>query len=348
MPGGRVGHPAAGARAVGARRARVPDGYARSVSSPVLSSLFPVVVLIAAGYLAGRLRWVGAAAVKDLSNLIFLLLAPALLFRTMSLVRLEDLQFRPVAAYFAASVLIFVASLAWRGFSRTGAVLALGNTFSNTVMIGLPLVGLAFGEDGMVVLLTLVSLHSLVLMTGATVVLELASAHEHAHGGIAGSRPGLMLRAVARALRNAVIHPVPLPIIAGLLYGTTGWGLPALVDKPLLMLGQAFSPLALVMVGVTLAWTPVGAHWRGALVQALVKNLVHPLAVFALAWSMGVRGVPLAVMVVTGALPIGANVFLFSQRYRSAEELTTASVAVSTLLGLFTLSATLLLVRAWT
>lgn len=323
------------------------------MNSLVLSSLFPVVLLIAAGYFTGRQGWVGAAAVKDLSNLIFLLLAPALLFRTMSLVRVEDLQFKPVAAYFAATVLIFAVSLAWRGFSRNSAVLALANTFSNTVMIGLPLVGLAFGDAGMVVLLTLVSLHSLVLMTGATVVLELATAREQAHAQAAsGAGQGrgqrrAMLRAVARALRNAIIHPVPLPIIAGLLYGQTGWGLPELIDKPLAMLGQAFSPLALVMVGITLAWTRVGEHLRGALVQATIKNLVHPLMVAASAWLLGVRGLPLAVMVLTAALPIGANVFLFSQRYRSAEALTTASVVVSTLLGLATVSLALVAVRAW-
>ena len=310
-----------------------------------VSSLAPVVLLIAAGYFTGRQGWVGAVAVKDLSNLIFLLLAPALLFRTMSLVRVEDLQFRPVAAYFAASVLIFCALLAWRGFNRHGAVLALGNTFSNTVMIGLPLVGLAFGDAGLVVLLTLVSLHSLVLMTGATVVLELATAREQAASGAGHGGCRAMLRAVARALRNAVVHPVPLPIVAGLLYGQTGWGLPEVIDKPLAMLGQAFSPLALVMVGVTLAWTRVGAHLHGALVQAAIKNLVHPLMVAAIAGLMGVRGLPLAVMVLTAALPIGANVFLFSQRYRSAEALTTASVVVSTLLGLVTVSFALMAVR---
>jgi predicted permease len=49
-------------------------------------------------------------------------------------------------------------------------------------------------------------------------------------------------------------------------------------------------------------------------------------------------------MVVAAALPIGANVFLFSQRYRRAEELVTASVAVSTLLALLSVSLVMTLV----
>jgi predicted permease len=92
------------------------------------------------------------------------------------------------------------------------------------------------------------------------------------------------------------------------------------------------------MVGITLAFTPIGTHWRGALAQALVKNAAHPLLVAALGWLLGLRGLPLQVMVVAAALPIGANVFLFSQRYKTAEDLVTASVAVSTALALVTLS----------
>lgn len=306
------------------------------MNSSVFSSLLPVVLLIAAGFLVGRRGWVGPGAIKDLSNLIFLLLAPALLFRSMSTVHVEQLSLRPVAAYFIAAGLIFGATLLWRGFNRTAAVIALANTYSNTVMIGIPLVGLAFGAEGTVVLLTLISLHSLVLLTSATVVLELAVAHEHA--ATSGELRPPMMRTVGRALYNAIFHPVPLPIIAGLLFARSGLQMPEAIDQPIAMLAQAFSPVALVMVGITLALTPVGAHWRGALTQALVKNVAHPLLVVGLGWAIGLRGVPLQVMVVAAALPIGANVFLFSQRYKTAQDLVTASVAVSTVLGLLTLS----------
>jgi AcrR family transcriptional regulator len=62
----------------------------------VVASLTPVFLLIGLGYLAGRLQWIREAAVKDLSNLVFLLLIPALLFRTMSAVRVRALDLRPM------------------------------------------------------------------------------------------------------------------------------------------------------------------------------------------------------------------------------------------------------------
>ena len=309
----------------------------------VFDSLAPVVLLIASGYLAGRWRWLAQTAVKDLTQLIFFLLSPALLFRTMSQVRIEQLDFMPVAAYFLAAMVLFAAILLMRGFSRHSAVLALAATFSNTVMIGIALVNLLFGSQGLVTLLTLVSVHALVLLTLATVVLELAVRRDAAREMSAQGKSASMLGIVLQSLKASILHPVPLPILLGLLYAQTGWGITAVIDKPLALLGSALSPMALVLVGVSLAYTSVGRHWRGALALASAKNVVHPLLVWLLCAWLGVSGLPMTVMVVTAALPIGANVFLFSQRYGVAEDLVTASVAMSSVLALITLTAALAL-----
>ena len=45
---------------------------------PVLSSLLPVVFLISMGFVAGRAKLVRQDAVRDLTNLVFLVLAQAL------------------------------------------------------------------------------------------------------------------------------------------------------------------------------------------------------------------------------------------------------------------------------
>ena len=298
---------------------------------PVLSSLLPVVFLISMGFVAGRAKLVRQDAVRDLTNLVFLVLAQALLFRTMSSVHLETLDLRPVFQYFVVASALFFIMLMMYGRDSRASVLALASIFSNTLMIGVPLVGLAYGEPGQVLLFTLISLHALVLLTMATVVLELQMANEHAaeHGE---SRH--MLKTVGMAMKNAVLHPVPLPILIGLIYAQTGWGLHPIVDKPLQLLGASFGPVALVLVGITLAQTPVGENFKGAMKISVVKTFVHPMLMAAAGYAMGMRGLHLTVMVVAAALPIGANVFLFSQRYQKEEDVVTAAVAVSTALAL--------------
>jgi len=49
---------------------------------PVVSSLLPVVLLILVGVVTGKMKLIRQEAVRDLSNLVFLVLTQALLFRT--------------------------------------------------------------------------------------------------------------------------------------------------------------------------------------------------------------------------------------------------------------------------
>ena len=312
------------------------------MTNPVFSALLPVVLLIVIGVLAGRAGWIREEAIKDLSNLVFMVLTPALLFRTMSTVHVEQLNFKPVALYFVAALLLYGAMLVWQGWSRRAAVLALAVTFSNTVMIGIPLIGLAYGQAGLVTLFTLISVHSLVLLTLSTVVLELVAAREERAAGQGGQRH--MALTVLAAVKSGIIHPVPLPIILGLLFAQTGLVLPEVVDKPLHLLGSAFGPVALVLVGVTLTQVQVGPYLKAALGISLLKNGVLPLLVALLGLGLGMQGLPLTVMIVTASLPMGANVFLFAQRYEVAQDLVTASLAVSTVIGLATVSLVMPLV----
>lgn len=306
-----------------------------TLDHPVLSALLPVVLLIGIGWGAGRAGWVRGDSVRDLSNLVFLVLTQALLFRTMATASWDQLDFGPVWWYFAVGGALFFALLVLQGRDSRASVLALAGIFSNTLMIGVPLVGLAYGEAGQVLLFTLISLHALVLLSLATLVLELQMARELATTGVA-SPP--LWRTLGAAVRNAIVHPVPLPILVGMAYAWTGWGLHPVVDRPLMLLGQAFGPVALVLVGITLAQTPLGQRLGLALRLAAVKTLVHPLAMLAVGWWGGLRGLALGVMVLAAALPIGANVFLFSQRYQKEEDAVTAGVAVSTAMALLTVS----------
>ena len=307
-----------------------------NLDHPVASSLLPVVLLIGIGFVAGRMKLIRGAAVRDLSNLVFLVLVQALLFRSMATAHLERLDLTSVALYYIVAGAMFFALLFMRGLNSRSAVLALASIFSNTLMIGVPLVQLAYGEAALVNLFTLISMHALVLLSLATIVLELLVAREEAAAGHAAPRH--IAATVARAVKNAVLHPVPLPIIAGFLYSLTGFGLAPVVERPLKLLGDAFGPVALVLVGVTLAQTAIGRHLKGALVISFLKTVIHPLLMWAAGWALGLSGLPLKVMVVAAALPVGANVFLFSQRYHKEEDLVTASVAVSTVMAVGTIS----------
>lgn len=273
-----------------------------------------------------------------------MVLTPALLLRAMSSVHIEQLNFKPVALYFVAVGILYATVFLSHGHNTRAAVLGLAATFSNTVMIGIPLIGLAYGQAALVMLLTLISMHALILLTVTTIVLEFVEARQLTSTSHASVPARHGWQTVLTAIKNGIIHPVPLPIIVGLLFAQTDLEIPEMIDQPLRLLGSAFGPMALLLVGATLTQVRVGSHFRSALGISLLKNLALPALVAGICWLAGLRGLAWQVMVVAASLPMGANVFLFAQRYQVAQDLVTASMAVSTVLGLATITLVMTLV----
>ena len=307
--------------------------------------LFPVVAVIAAGYVAARAGMLSSGATKTLADLTFLLLTPPLLFRAMAKTSFDTLSFGAPTAYFGAAIPMFVLIAVWRMKIGSGApsaaVYALAATFSNTVMLGIPLVTLAYGQAGLSALLTIVALHSLILLTSATIVLELGRALRSESGE--SRRP---LAALALAVKSALLHPVILPIIAGVLWSLLHWPLPGPIDAALNLLGVAAPPLCLVLLGASLAQFGLRAGLRGAIEFAVLKNLVHPAAVFAIGrYVLHLDPLPLSVATLAAAMPIGNNVYLFAQRYEVERAAVSAGVVVSTLLCAVTLPFLLTVLR---
>ncbi len=305
------------------------------MNHPVLAALLPVVILIAIGFIAGRAGLMSANSVKELSKLVFTIFLPPMLFRTMVNVHPENLQGRPLLAYVMGMALMYAVMFFAAGRNRRAAVLGLAASYSNTVMIGIALIQFAYGEQGVAVLLALIAVHSLIMLSLATVVLELVTLKE-----ISGDKAH-PVQIMAMSIWNTLKQPMIFPIILGLLYAQTGFGIPAVIDKPLQLLGNAFSPLAVILVGIMLAATRVGEHLRMALCLSMLKNFAHPLIVAFVGLALGLSGLPLAVMIVTAALPIGANVFLFAQRYETALPEVTAAVAVSSAVALVSVALAL-------
>jgi malonate transporter and related proteins len=137
---------------------------------------------------------------------------------------------------------------------------------------------------------------------------------------------------LATTARNTLIHPVVLPVLAGLAWHLAGRPLPAPLDELLATLGTAVVPLCLVLIGVSLSQYGVKGHLRGALAATLGKLIVLPAVVLVMAhWGFGLAGVPLAVLVMAAALPVGSNALLFAQRYATLEAEATAAIVASTM-----------------
>ena len=308
-----------------------------------ISVILPAALVVGAGYYAGR-RILDAAGVKALSELVFNLFLPCLLFRSMASSQFGGTDLTLLAAYFGASLLWFTAVALYHrhrhGHAMGGAiVIGLGAVFSNTVQLGIPIQKLAFGDAGLKLHLSIIALHSLVLLTAATIWFEISRVRNDGTRQRAG-----LGRSLFHVVKASVIHPVILPIIIGLMWSFAGWPLPGWADQPLGFLASAAGPMMLVLMGAQLSNMQLSEHWRGAVALTVAKNLLHPLLIFAVTWGLGLSPLAIAIAVTCAALPMGANVFLFAQRYNSNESLITAATALSSLVALASLTVVLALV----
>jgi malonate transporter and related proteins len=308
------------------------------MTGAIATKLLAIVLIVALGYTVGRLRWLGppeAEPARVLSNAAFYLFAPALFFRTTARLDPAALPWPMIAAFFVPVVVLMLANYGWQRWRRderglpvaAPAVRAITVAFGNSVQIGIPLAAGIFGETGLGLHLALVSVHALILLVVATTLVELDLAHAHAGGE--GAHLGRMLLST---LRNTVIHPVVLPVLAGMAWQATGVPLPGPVDEVLQVLGSAVVPLCLTLIGMSLAYMGLPGSLRGALSLTVLKLVVQPALVWGVAaGAFGLSGLPLQVVVILGALPSGTNALMFAQRYRAQEAETTAVNVISTL-----------------
>src|SRR3954470_18847625 len=84
------------------------------MSTLIFLKLFAIFVVVALGWVAGKLRWLGNQdPARTLANAAFYIFIPALLFRTTARVDISQLPWRTLAAFFIPVLLLLVSVYAW-------------------------------------------------------------------------------------------------------------------------------------------------------------------------------------------------------------------------------------------
>ncbi len=314
-------------------------------------ALLQVFLIIGVGVLVAWLGWIDEQATQVFSGLITRVFLPALLFRAMASVDFQTLSIGPILAYLFAtlSVFILVYLLAARyahWFGAAGgagtataapgpvggvhsdtaagvaASAAISATFSNNVMIGIPLVKLFYGPEGLVVLLTVLTMHSLVMLGAGIVGFEMA---------VRGRSRRSKLMTLKHLVQSAVLHPIVIPIYLGLVVSLMGWELPVLIDSTLASMGNVAVPACLVLLGASVFQSRHQVRPKGVAPVLVFKLVIHPLLVFSAAqFVLQLPPMTVAVLTTMASLPTGSNPYLLSQRYNQGVSLAATAVVATT------------------
>lgn len=299
----------------------------------VINIIGPVFGLAMLGYLSARFGWVTEQMAAGLALFVFNFAIPIFLVRVFAITELpEELPLGLWGSFYLPQFAVYgLGMVAARRFGRDfmgQTITGFGCAFGNTVLLGTPIVLLAFGDDGAVPLFLIISIHGLLLFTLTTVLLEF------------GRNRGASFRVLPLQIGKSLItNPILIGIVAGLTMNATDTTLPAVLDQIAAYMQQAVTPCAIFSLGVSLTRYGFVGRFGQTVFVAAMKLLVMPAGVWLAArfvfelpplWTM--------VAVLTAAQPCGVNLYLFAQRYRSAPALATSSVFLSTLISVVTLS----------
>jgi malonate transporter and related proteins len=290
----------------------------------------PLFILVLAGYVFVRLsRWPDSAS-DALTRFVFSLALPALLFRLMSgLARLPPVDGRLLVAFFGGCFIVYgLGRVLGRALFRldgvSQSVFALGGIFSNNVLLGVPYAKSVLGDSALPSVALVLIFNALTLWTLATVSVEWARYGE------------LSLKGFAATARSVLTNPVVASILTGAGFGLSGLQLPSLIDQPLSMLAGAAAPMSLVVLGMGLAQYGVKEDWPQSLAICVLKLLVMPMVVLALAWLLHLPPMETRVAVLLSALSVGVNVYLMAHEFGSMQAPVASSMVLSTALSALT------------
>ncbi len=303
----------------------------------IAALLIPFFGLIVIGYVAARITKQPAEALGWLNTFIIYAALPALFFKLVSRTPLEELtRIDFIAADLASTYSIFVLILVvgrWlRGNSMADCTIqGFAGAYGNIGYMGPGLALLAFGEAAAVPVALVVCFENAMHFIVAPAMMAIS-------GGEKRAAPQLALD----IFRKVALHPFILSCAVGFLVVAAGIPMPISLQRLVDYLAQAAAPCALFAMGVTLALRPLKRVPAEMFYIVPAKLLLHPLVAYMVLTSVGTfPPIWIASAVLLAALPTATNVFVIGQQYGVWQERASATILVTTICSVVTVSLTL-------
>ena len=285
---------------------------------------FVVAVIVGVGFAIGRTRLLSPKAESDLSRLVLWVLLPCLVVTMLIDARLSDIFSPLMAASLIASVLIIglhalAARVLWHRQGTEATIGALAAGLPNVGNIGIPVSAYVLGSATFAVPVILVQ--SGLIMPAALVLLDVLT---KAPGASAG-----------RTLLKAVLNPVVVASVVGVLILVFGVTVPSFVVEPFRLIGAAAVPIVLIAFGISLSGQrPLapGSERGDVILATVLKLVVMPVVAWVIGrFLFGMSGLDLLAVTLLAALPTAQNVVVIARRYGRGETIARDTALITTI-----------------
>lgn len=297
----------------------------------VFLKTIPFFAIIALGYGAARVRFFTDEATVWLTRFVFYFALSAMIFRFAATLPISEVfDLRVITGYLWGTTFIYgvatgVALLRGVGIEEA-AIEAQCAVIGNVGFLGLPMLSLLMGEQAIGPIMLMLAV-DLIVFSSLVVIL------------ITGTRDGRMrLGVLVTIVRGLFSNPMIVSIVLGLMWSIAGIPIPTPMGDFLDLLGGAATPCALFAIGASLAAQSTErlavAGWL-----SFCKLVLHPIFVgIGALFLFPVEPFLAAVMIAYCALPVAGNVYMLARHFGVAPHRVSASILVSTVASVLTVS----------
>lgn len=289
----------------------------------VSSQVGTMFLMMAAGFGLVKAGKLTPEAVPQMTNLLLTVVLPCMLVDSLQIERTQALLDVMGYAFLLMAVLyvlycLLTAPLFRRQPPATGKALRFGVLYGNVGFMGLPLIQMVLGEQAMVYGVINLIVFNLFNWSQGVVLM--------------GGRKQI-------SLKQAVLNPGILGIIAAMLLFFCGITLPSVVGNAVNFLGSMNTPLAMVIIGAQMAqadWQAIFRN-RSILLACLLKLVAMPLLTALVLYPLHPEPDLYCTLVLLAGVPTASITAMFAQRYGQDVASSAQLVTVSTLLSILTL-----------
>jgi predicted permease len=308
----------------------------------ILGLVLPFFGLIFLGFVVARLVRQPLEALGWMNVFIIYVALPALFFQLLSRTPIERLTewsfiFGAVFSTYLMFALMFAgSSLLARGEIAESAIKGLAAAYGNIGYMGPGIALLAFGEEAAVPVALIFCFENIMHFAIAPMMMALSGGEKRSPGALA-----------LDVVRRIALHPFIIATAVGVSAAAIHFAPPEPLARLLEMLARAAAPCALFAMGVTLALRPLRRVPAAMAPIAGIKLVLHPLVCWVMLSAVGdFDPVWVYTAVLLAGLPTATNVFVIAQQYGVWVERASASVLITTVLSVLSVTGLLYLIKS--
>lgn len=302
--------------------------------SSVFGVTIPLFLLIFAGYVARGLNLLTGDQIRGLSRFVLTFALPCLFFLALAHQSPRVLaNWNYLGVYAGASATLLGLALLWFGLVRrvgssASAIRAMGSSVSNSAFIGFPVATAVLGPHAGVPFALTMIVETMLMLPIVTAIAESGAAKRVG--------PWAVVRTVVTGL---IRSPLIWSVFLGFVFALLAIPVPEIVERPLDLMGKASAPVALFSIGGSLYGIRIGSMRADIAQIAFAKLLLHPTLVIVFLSVIPVAD-PLMhrAAILFSSVPMVTLFAMLGAKYGD-EEVSAATLLVTTAVSFFTLSA---------